>query len=102
MSEKSKYKGDDRVTLYGHSMYSCHHMTIKSKKEDERVYTIDNNYIFSRPIGEHNNLQEADFDGGPMIYIGDILESSDGKEHFYLSSIVFNDDNLYELRFLKI
>ena len=101
MRAKPKYKGDDRVTLYGHSMYSCHHMTIKSKKDDERVYTIDNDYIFSRPIGEQNHLQAIDFDGGPMIYIGDILESSDGKEQFYLSSIVFNDDKFYELRFQK-
>lgn len=101
MDAKPKYKGDDKVTLYGHSIYSYHHMTIKSKKDDERVYTIDNDYIFSRPIGNPDNLQGVDLDGGPMIYLGDILVSSDGKEHFYLASIVFNDDKLYELRFQK-
>ena len=101
MRANPKYKGDDRVTLYGHSMYSCHHMTIKSKKDDERVYTIDKDYLFSRIIGNLDNLQGVDLDGGPMIYLGDILVSSDGKEHIYLASIVFNDDKFYELRFQK-
>ena len=74
---------------------------MRKDNQPSSTYQIKTDADFYRVGKTSSNKNFIDLDGGPMIYLGDILVSSDGKEHFYLASIVFNDDKFYELRFQK-